>query len=108
MKRALFLGIFGLMALFLSNCSTIVVEGDAQLAKPTDICQKVAEKRYVYFLYGLVPIGDNSTASIIPPGKKVRVETKYTVIDVLIGVLANSFIPTTIQTKTAEVYVCEK
>ncbi len=107
MKRILFLGIFGLVALFLSNCATIVVEGDAQLAKPTDICQKVNEKRYLYILWGLVPLGDNSTATIVPKGKKVKVETKYTIIDVLIGALANGCIPTTIQTKTAEVYICE-
>jgi hypothetical protein len=110
MKRALgrFLiaGIIG-GALLTSSCATVRVSGDARLAPSTAICSKVTEKRYFYILYGLVPLGNTSTDEIIPKGRKVRVEVKYTVMDVIIGALANMFIPTTLTSKTAEVYVCE-
>ncbi len=94
--------------LSLTSCATVRVSGDAELAPSTAICRQVTEKRYFYLLFGLVPLGNTSTDEIIPKGKKVRVEVKYTVIDFLIGLLGNGCIPTTLMSKTAEVYICEE
>ncbi|NPB04285.1 MAG: hypothetical protein GXO39_07735 [Thermotogae bacterium] len=94
-------------ALLLGSCATVKVTGDARLAPDNAICTKVTEKRYFYLLYGLIPLGNTSTSEIIPRGRKVKVEVKYAVMDVVISALANAFLPTTLISKTAEVYVCE-
>ncbi|MCF6242704.1 MAG: hypothetical protein L3J74_15330 [Bacteroidales bacterium] len=101
---------FFLFFLFLSSCSTIRVEGNAKLVphSPEYICKKVSEKRAYYLLWGLIPISNNSTEDIIPPGKDIRIETKFTGMDILIGLAANILIPTTISSMTAEVYICSK
>jgi len=84
------------------GCFTIRVGGKAELAPSTEEGTKIAHKRCWYALWGLVPIGDNSTDSIIPETvRKVRVETKYTVPDFLINIF--TFI-LTIETFTVEVY----
>ncbi len=104
------LPLFLFFSLSFIGCSTIKVEGDAKLVphSPEYICKKVSEKRAYYLLWGLIPISNNSTEDIIPPGKEIKVETKYTGIDVLIGIAANILIPTTISSMTAEVYTCSK
>ncbi|MBI5805468.1 hypothetical protein HZA73_05435 [candidate division TA06 bacterium] len=83
------------------GCATIKVGGNAQLAPTTSTGEKIAAKRCWYVLWGLVPIGDNSTDSIVPANSKVRVETKMSVVDFLLSGLLGVL---TIQTKTAEVY----
>lgn len=85
-----------------AGCFTIRVGGKAELAPSTEEGTKIAHKRCWYALWGLVPIGDNSTDSLIPETvKKVRVETKYTVPDFLINIFT---IVLTIETFTVEVY----
>jgi len=85
-----------------AGCFTIRVGGKAELAPSTEEGTKIAHKRCWYALWGLVPIGDNSTDSLIPePVKKVRVETKYTVSDFLINIF--TFI-LTIETFSVEIY----
>ncbi len=85
-----------------AGCFTIRVGGKAELAPSTEEGTKIAHKRCWYALWGMLPIGDNSTDSIIPETvKKVRVETKYTVSDCLINIF--TFI-LTIETFTVEVY----
>jgi hypothetical protein len=85
-----------------AGCFTIRVGGKAELAPSTEEGTKIAHKRCWYALWGLVPIGDNSTDSIIPETvKKVRVETKYTVPDFLINIFT---ILLTIETFTVEIY----
>jgi len=85
-----------------AGCFTIRVGGKAELAPSTEEGTKIAHKRCWYALWGLVPIGDNSTDSIIPETvKKARVETKYTVPDFLINIF--TFI-VTIETFTVEIY----
>jgi len=85
-----------------AGCFTIRVGGKAELAPSTEEGTKIAHKRCWYALWGLVPIGDNSTDSLIPETvKKVRVETKYTVSDFLINIF--TFI-LTIETFTVEIY----
>jgi hypothetical protein len=109
MKKFFILTLF-LFGFVITSCSTIKVEGDAKLIQPSNeyICTKVAEKRAYYLLWGLIPISNNSTSDIVPKGKNVRVETKYTGIDILIGIAANILIPTTISSMSAEVYTCNK
>jgi hypothetical protein len=86
----------------IAGCFTIRVGGKAELAPSTEEGTKIAHKRCWYALWGLVPIADNSTDSLIPETvKKVRVETKYTVPDFLINIFT---IILTIETFTVEVY----
>ena len=85
-----------------AGCFTIRVGGKAELAPSTEEGTKIAHKRCWYALWGLVPVGDNSTDSLIPETvKKVRVETKYTVSDFLINIFTFIF---TIETFTVEIY----
>jgi len=84
------------------GCFTIRVGGKAELAPSTEEGTKVAQKRCWYVLWGLVPLGDNSTDSVIPASaKKVRVETKYTVVDFLINIFTGLV---TIETFSVEIY----
>jgi len=100
-KIIIFCLLFVLVVSF-TGCYTIKVGGKAQLASSDQAGTLVAEKRYWYILYGLIPLSDNSTDNHIPPSAtKVRVETKYTVLDFLIN-LFTSWI--TIVTFSAEIY----
>ena len=84
------------------GCYTIKVGGKAELAPSTEEGTKIAQKRCWYALWGLVPIGDNSTDSLIPGTvKKVRVETKYKVTDFLINIFTGIV---TIETFSVEIY----
>jgi hypothetical protein len=86
----------------IAGCFTIKIGGKTELAPSTEGGTKIAHKRCWYALWGLVPIGDNSTDSLIPERvRKVRVETKYTVPDFLINIF--TFI-LTIETFTVEIY----
>jgi hypothetical protein len=103
-KRKKFVSLILLLAVGTSvaGCFTIRVGGKAELAPSTEEGTKIAHKRCWYALWGLVPIGDNSTDSLIPESaKKVRMETKYTVPDFLINIFT---IILTIETFTVEVY----
>ncbi len=85
-----------------TGCFTIKVGGKAQLASSDEPGSLVAEKRYWVALYGLIPLGDNSTDKYIPPtAKKVRVETKHTFLDFIINLFTGIV---TIYTSTAEIY----
>ncbi len=104
MKRKKLVSFVLLIAVCMSvaGCFTIRVGGKGELAPSTEEGTKVAQKRCWYALWGLVPIGDNSTDPLIPGTvKKVRVETKYTVSDFLINIF--TFI-VTIETFTVEIY----
>ena len=84
------------------GCLTIKVGGKAELSPSTEEGTKIAEKRCWYALWGLVPISDNSTDSLVPGTvKKVRVETKLTVLNFLINIFTGV---ATIETITVEVY----
>ncbi len=84
------------------GCYTIRIGGKAELAPSTEEGTRIAQKRCWYALWGLVPIVDNSTDSLIPGTvKKVRVETKYTIMDALINIF--TFIAS-IETFTVEIY----
>jgi len=84
------------------GCFTIRIGGKAELAPSTEEGTKIAEKRCWYALWGLIPISDNSTDSLIPAtAKKVRVETKYQVSDFLINIFT---MLVTIETFSVQIY----
>ena len=84
------------------GCYTIKIGGKAELAPSSEEGTKIAQKRCWYAIWGLVPISDNSTDSLIPGTvKKVRVETKYKVSDFLINIFTGLV---TIETFSVEVY----
>lgn len=104
MKRKKLVSLVLLIAVSMSvvGCFTIRIGGKGELALSTEEGTKIAQKRCWYALWGLVPIGDNSTDPLIPGTvKKVRVETKYTIVDALINIF--TFI-VTIETFTVEIY----
>lgn len=85
-----------------AGCYTIRIGGKAELAPSTEEGTKIAQKRCWYALWGLVPIGDNSTDPLIPGTvKKVRVETKYNISDFLINIFTGLV---TIETFSVEIY----
>jgi hypothetical protein len=101
-KKLVSLILLVVVTMSVAGCFTIRVGGKAELAPSTEEGKRIAHKRCWYVLWGLVPIGDNSTDSLIPGTvKKVRVETKYTVSDFLINIF--TFI-LTIETFTVEIY----
>ena len=90
------------VSMSVAGCFTIKVGGKGELAPSTEEGTKIAQKRCWYALWGLLPMGDNSTDPLIPGTvKKVRVETKYTVSDFLINIFTG-FV--TIETFTVEIY----
>ena len=104
MKAKKLVSLILLLALTMSmaGCFTIRIGGKAELAASTEEGTKIAGKRCWYALWGLVPIGDNSTDSLIPGTvKKVRVETKYKVSDFLINIFTGIV---TVETITVEIY----
>jgi hypothetical protein len=85
-----------------AGCFTIRIGGKGELAPSTEKGTKIAEKRFWYALWGLVPLGDNSTDSLIPEtAQKIRVETKYTLVDALINMFT---IIVSVETFKAEIY----
>ena len=101
-KKLISLMLLVVLVTSVAGCFTIRVGGKAELAPSSQEGTKIAQKRCWYALWGLVPISDNSTDSLIPEtAKKVRVETKYTVPNFLINIFT---ILLTIETFTVEVY----
>jgi len=101
-KKVVSLVLLLVVSTSLAGCFTIRVGGKAELAPSTEEGTKIAQKRCWYALWGLVPISDNSTDSLIPEtAKRVRMETKYTIPDFLINIFT---ILLTIETFTVEVY----
>ena len=102
MKKLVSLILLLAVIMSVAGCFTIRVGGKAELAPSIEEGTKIAHKRCWYALWGLVPISDNSTDSLIPESaKKVRVETKYTVPDFLINIFT---ILVSIETFTVEIY----
>src|SRR5512139_3656531 len=102
MKKLVSLILLFTVAMSIAGCFTIRVGGKAELALSTEVGTKIAQKRCWYALWGLVPISDNTTDSLIPETvKKVRVETKHTVSNFLINIFT---ILVSIETFTVEIY----
>ena len=101
-KKLISLMLLVVLVTSVAGCFTIRVGGKAELAPSSQEGTKIAQKRCWYALWGSVPISDNSTDSLIPEAvKKVRVETKYTVPDLLINIFT---ILLTIETFSVEIY----
>jgi hypothetical protein len=101
-KRIVSLILLVAVTMCVVGCYTIKIGGKAELAPSSEEGTKIAQKKCWYALWGLVPISDNSTDSLIPGTvKKVRVETKYKVSDFLINIFTGLV---TIETFSVEVY----
>jgi predicted small secreted protein len=101
-KKLIILVLLVAVTVCVAGCYTIKIGGKAELAPSTEEGAKIAQKRCWYALWGLVPIGDNSTDSLIPAtAKRVRVETKYKVSDFLINIFTGLV---TIETFSVEIY----
>jgi hypothetical protein len=85
-----------------TSCITMKIGGKAQLAPSAEEGTRVAQKRCWFILFGLIPLNDNSIDSIIPAtAKKVRVETKWSLLDIVMNIFTEVL---TIVSFTAEVY----
>ena len=100
MKKTIVTAMLVVFCLSFIGCATIKVGGTAQLAPSTSTSEKVASKKVWYLFGGLIPLSDNTTDNIIPQNAKVRVETKFTFVDLCIQFLTGGLITT----KTAQVY----
>ena len=84
------------------GCITMKLGGKAQLAPSTEEGTRVAERRCWFILFGLIPLNDNSIDNYIPAtAKKVRVETKWTFLDIVMNIFTEVV---TIISFTAEIY----
>ncbi len=85
-----------------TSCITMKIGGQAQLAPSAEKGTKVAEKRCWFILFGLIPLNDNSIDTSIPAtAKKIRVETKWTFLDIVMNLFTELV---TIVSFTAEIY----
>jgi hypothetical protein len=101
-QRWIALFILFLFAASMGGCITMKIGGKAQLAPSTEEGSKVAQKRCWFIFFGLVPLNDNSVDGIIPPtAKKVRVETKWSFLDIVMNIFTEVL---TIVSFTAEIY----
>ena len=92
--------------MFTVSCATVKVEAPSgssiKLAPEVSPYNYTAKKRIFYVLWGLVPITDNSTASMLQ-GKnvtEVKVKTYTDVVDILISAVLGNF---SIVSRTVEV-----
>jgi hypothetical protein len=101
-QRKIALLILLVFSLGTASCITMKIGGQARLAPSTEEGTKVAEKRCWFILFGLIPLNDNSIDASIPAtAKKVRVETKWTILDIVMNLFTELV---TIVSFTAEVY----
>jgi len=85
-----------------TSCITMKIGGQAQLAPSTEEGTKVGEKRCWFILFGLIPLNDNSIDTSIPAtAKKIRVETKWTFLDIVMNLFTELV---TIVSFTVEIY----
>jgi hypothetical protein len=91
MRRVLPIVVLAAIMLSALNCATVLVTAppgsDVKLLEEIAPAPSRLEYKNWYFLYGLVPISDNSTADIIAKHqfKDVRVKTYQGVVDWLIS-----------------------
>ena len=94
MKRFVALAMVALFSLaVITSCGKVIINspagktiklGSGAVTTPT------AKKRMFYILWGLVPLGDNTTANMmggVPDGGTIVVEEKVTFIDALLSML---------------------
>ncbi|MFN4216107.1 MAG: hypothetical protein ACK4HQ_01705 [Brevinematales bacterium] len=92
-----------------SGCAQVVVKapaGKKMIISSQPLTAVDQEKRVWYILWGLVPLGDNSTASLLadyPDGSEVAISTEAGLFDILIGALLGQFSITTRTIKVQKV-----
>jgi len=112
-KSALKKYLTGLMGLLIivsvMGCTTILIKAppgkNIQLANATSAMDFNKSKRIWYVLWGLVPLGDNTTDDLlasVPDNSKVSVKTELSPIDFLISALLGGI---SIQTRTVSVAI---
>ena len=109
MKKVLLILVSLILVFSFLGCATILVKApegkNLQLASGTPPSEYDKSKMVWYVLWGLIPIGDNTTVDLLadaPKGSKVFVKTELTPIDAIITTLL-SF--ATIQTRTVSVAI---
>ncbi|URA10482.1 hypothetical protein [Thermospira aquatica] len=104
MKRLIALVV--LVVFVVSGCGKVIVrapEGKKILISSQSITSPDQQKMVWYVLWGLVPLGDNSTAPLLaayPDGSEVAISTEYSIIDFFISMLLGQF---SISTRTIRV-----
>ena len=94
------------LLIFAVSCATVKVEAPSgsniKLAPEVSTYNYTAKKRIFYVLWGLVPITDNSTASMLQGMnvKEVKIKTYFDFVDFLIQAVLGSF---SVVSKTVEV-----
>lgn len=80
-----------LLAVTVTGCYTTKIVAPpgatATVAPKQAACFPTAHKRVHYLLFGLVPLGDNSSESVIQPGQVVQVTTEADPVDVILRLL---------------------
>ncbi|MCE5299511.1 MAG: hypothetical protein LLG37_01385 [Spirochaetia bacterium] len=106
MKKAIAVVMVVVFSFALVSCSTVrITSGQGKyafLVPETMAAKEVRTKQVWYILYGLIPLGDNSTVDMIKAKEKVSVKESLTIIDCLISALLGIV---TIQSRTIEVTV---
>ena len=91
-----------------SGCATVTVEGPAgnpvQLANTGKNLNEIKNIKMWYIFWGLVPLGDNSTAQIIQEAKikVVRVQTQANLDDLIMNLLG--IVPVIPYSRTVYIY----
>lgn len=104
--------ILGMVGIFISACATVNVTAppgsNVQIATKGAAgpggCMMHTQKRFIYVLWGLIPLGDNSTSTLVPQSGQVVVQTQYTFVDLLLNAIGGYF---SLHFKTATVYECK-
>lgn len=95
-----------LCLVLLAGCAPVIIEapvrGNVSLSRVNATPPTVVKKKNWYALWGLIPISNNSTASLIADKgfTEVKAKTYTSFVDCLISVLTS---PITIMCNTAEV-----
>ncbi len=90
-----------LVVFVVSGCAQVVVKAPAGkkiIVSSRAVTAPDQQKMVWYVLWGLVPLGDNSTASLLeayPDGSEVAISTEASLIDILIGAVLGQFSVTT-------------
>jgi hypothetical protein len=89
-----------IIAFLLSSCAPVMINApareDVKLLSEADVATYKTTKRCWYFLWGLVPISDHSTAEIIAKHglKNIRAKSYYSAVDFLIDCLTGGVLTT--------------
>ncbi|MCX7882970.1 MAG: hypothetical protein N2314_07090 [Brevinematales bacterium] len=107
MKKVLAVLLVGVV--LASGCAQVVVKAPAGkkiVISSQPVTNPDQQKMVWYILWGLIPLGDNSTASLLAnytDGSEVAISTEASALDVIIGAVLGNFSITTRTVKTQKV-----